>query len=85
MDLNALREDPAKFKMGSWIWAHNALQYAEDRYNDALRAVKEGTELENTNLPLGHVYEPWTIEKEMEHEKTGKPSTLWDTGKWAED
>ena len=71
--------------MGSWIWAHDALQYAEDRYKAAVDAVKGGTELQNTNLPPGHVYQDWTIESEMEHEKLGKPSTLWDTGKWAED
>ena len=84
LDLEALEKDPSTFKMrhGSWSWGHDALQYAKDRFELAVKSVENGSELENSNLPEGHVYEEWTIEKEMERERAGKDTTLWDTGKW---
>ena len=84
LDLEALEKDPSSFKMrhGEWSWGHDALKYAGDRYEQAVESVRNGTAFENENLPEGHVYEEWTIEKEMERERAGEKTTLWDTGKW---
>ncbi|KAM6506717.1 hypothetical protein FSOLCH5_013692 [Fusarium solani] len=56
---------------GKWLWTHNAEKYATDNFDAARRHVEFGAPFQNTNLPQGHVFNDWTMETELEKEKTG--------------
>lgn len=49
----------------------------------AVKAVSEGSAFENTNVPVGFKYTPWTIEEELERERRGLKSQLRETGDWS--
>ncbi|OHF01552.1 hypothetical protein CORC01_03042 [Colletotrichum orchidophilum] len=57
--------------MGKWVWTHNAEKYATERFEEAVIAIETGKPFKNTNIPLGHKVQPWTIEEEFEKEKSG--------------
>jgi hypothetical protein len=85
VDVDLFEKNPEilPMKMSRWIWAHDPVQYAHDNFAKALAAITDGTVFENTNLPNGHKYEPWTITSELEREKQGLGSTLYSTGDWS--
>lgn len=67
-DAVASNPDSMKAKYGRWIWSHDAEAYAYANYKKALDHLINGTPFENTNVPPGYVYKPWTIE-ELEVQK----------------
>lgn len=69
--------------MSKWIWQHDPVQYARDNFHKAFAAVVDGAEFQNTNLPPGAKYEPWTIEEELARESQGLRTTLYSTGDWS--
>ena len=71
------------FRIGRWVWTHNPENYARDSYAACLASITEGTEFSNTNLPPGHVYQPWTLESEMKRMEAGIKSTLKQNGDWS--
>ena len=73
------------FKQGRWVWGHNAEDYATNNYDAALASLIDGKPFENTNLPPGHTYQPWTLMTEMVRIKSGTPSTLKENGYWGTD
>lgn len=85
MDVEEMERNPNIFtmRMSRWIWSHNPVQYARENYAKAMAAVINGTAFENTNLPPGFVYKPWTIEDELSREKKGLKTELYDTGDWS--
>ncbi|KEY69562.1 hypothetical protein S7711_09276 [Stachybotrys chartarum IBT 7711] len=72
-----------KLKMSKWIWQHDPVQYARDNFHKAFAAVVDGAEFQNTNLPPGAKYEPWTIEEELARESQGLRTTLYSSGDWS--
>ncbi|ORY66076.1 monooxygenase [Pseudomassariella vexata] len=56
---------------GKWIWTHNPERYAAEKFEAARAHIDKGAPFENTNLPAGHVFEDWTMEEELEKEKSG--------------
>ncbi|KAF4611337.1 hypothetical protein G7Y89_g15676 [Cudoniella acicularis] len=61
---NTIDTDPSAVaaKLGSWIWKHDPEGYAYEKYGLAFRSLVDGDEeFENTNVPKGCVYEPWTV------------------------
>lgn len=48
--------------MAPWTWKHDPEKYAEEKYHEALGALKDGTPFQSTNIPREHVYKPWTFE-----------------------
>ncbi|KAI0864923.1 FAD/NAD(P)-binding domain-containing protein [Xylaria cubensis] len=74
IDLELAREKPETLRdmlvMPEWIWGHDPVQYALDNYKQAERHILEGTPFHNTNLPQGYTYKPWTVEGEMEKERS---------------
>ncbi|KZL63573.1 fad binding domain protein [Colletotrichum incanum] len=56
---------------GKWIWAHNHELYAKEKYAAARTAIEAATSFENSNLPPGHKWEPWTMAEELEKEASG--------------
>ncbi|KZL73029.1 FAD-binding domain protein [Colletotrichum tofieldiae] len=57
--------------LGKWIWAHDPELYAKDNYEAARAAIETTTSFENSNLPPGHKWEPWTMAEELEKEASG--------------
>jgi hypothetical protein len=76
---------PGFFKLGRWTWGHNAELYATQSYHAALAHLRDGAPFANTNLPPGHRYEPWTLDKVMAQIRSGVPSKLKENGYWGLD
>ena len=85
MDLDATEKAPSLLiaRFGRWAWGHDPLAYAEARFEEAVRWVREGGEFQSTNLPPGYNYEPWTVAEELKREKRGEPSGLFAQGDWS--
>ncbi|KAI0893747.1 FAD/NAD(P)-binding domain-containing protein [Annulohypoxylon nitens] len=66
--------------MPEWIWGHDPVKYAEENYERAERHILDGAPFQNSNMPPGYVYEPWTMESEKEKEKLSKQSDMLTTG-----
>ena len=86
-DLDSLEEisDTAEvgfFKIGKWVWAHDPEHYATENYEACLAHLKDGKAFGNTNLPPGHVYQPWSLQCENERMAKGVRSGLKNNGYW---
>ena len=57
---------------GSWIWKHDPETYVYDNYDKARDNVLNGSSFQNTNIPPGHVYEPWSVDQLMADVQAGK-------------
>ena len=67
--------------MGKWIFAHDPEAYAYDNFEMAAKHVTEGTVFQNTNIPPGMVYKPWTIDGLLDAKEKGEQTVLdgdWD-------
>lgn len=51
-----------KALMAPWVVKHDPEQYAAEKFHEALSALKNEASFQNTNIPRGHVYEPWNFE-----------------------
>ncbi|KAJ5808969.1 hypothetical protein N7474_010238 [Penicillium riverlandense] len=49
--------------MAAWIWRHNPERYAIENYEAARTHLEDGKPFQNSNIPPGHVYQPWTIDE----------------------
>ncbi|ROV99182.1 hypothetical protein VPNG_08236 [Cytospora leucostoma] len=59
---NAIEDAAAvKPQYGWWIWGHDPERYAYENYSKAFRSLVDGTPFENTNIPRGYHYKPWTL------------------------
>lgn len=93
VDIEAFAKNPTDprfanvgfFKLGRWVWDHDPERYATDNYEAVLGSLKKGEPFENTNVPPGHKYEPWTLESEMARMAAGIPSKLKQNGYWGTD
>ncbi|KAI1382340.1 FAD/NAD(P)-binding domain-containing protein [Hypoxylon crocopeplum] len=72
------RDDAAKsdrttppLLMGKWLWAHNPEKYATENFAKARAHLEKGGPFENTNLPPGHKWKPWTMEGELSKQRAG--------------
>lgn len=68
---------------GWWILGHNPEHYAYAKYDLALRhlVANDGTPFQNTNIPPGYVYEPWTLQDI--HDKLDRGERLRFEGDWS--
>lgn len=57
---------------GWWIWAHNPERYASEMYEKAAQHLVDGAPFQNTNIPPGYVYQPWTMDRIYGMVKAGK-------------
>ncbi|KAJ5399673.1 hypothetical protein N7465_010162 [Penicillium sp. CMV-2018d] len=86
---NMTMEDMTKngkppFLYGKWLWTHNAEKYAAANFDAARENLEFGRPFQNTNLPPGHKFEHWTMEGELEKEKTGVfTQDLRNNGDWS--
>jgi hypothetical protein len=66
--------------LGTWIWRHDPEQYATENYEKALIHLTEGSPFSNTNIPSGHIYQPWTIDELLSASERGEEIVL--DGDW---
>lgn len=48
--------------VGKWISNHEPEQYVYDNWQTCLNHLVSGASFQNTNIPPGYTYEPWTME-----------------------
>ncbi|KAJ5809706.1 uncharacterized protein N7503_001924 [Penicillium pulvis] len=66
--------------LGTWIWQHDPEQYAIANYSKALANLDIGSPFDNTNIPAGYVYQPWTIDELLKSMEVGEEIVL--KGNW---
>ena len=66
---------------GKWLWQHDPSAYATENYEAALAHLESGAPFENTNLPPGYTYEPWTIKEQLAREEQGIMTVM--EGDWS--
>lgn len=85
-DIEAIAQHPTSavgfFKIGRWVWGHDAEVYATENYYACSRAIQEGLEFQNTNLPPGHLYHDWNMASENQRMMAGVHSDLKNNGDW---
>ncbi|KAJ0353691.1 hypothetical protein COL154_012025 [Colletotrichum chrysophilum] len=78
-----LKDERQPMLLGKWVWTHHAEKYVTENFENACLAVEGGKPFKNTNLPVGHQVQPWSIEEEEEKEKSGIfVEDLKNTGDW---
>ncbi|UQC73509.1 monooxygenase [Colletotrichum lupini] len=83
-DMNEILKDERQpMLLGKWVWTHHAEKYATENFVEACTAIRLDKPFKNTNLPVGHEIQPWSIEEEEEKEKSGIfNEDLKNTGDW---
>ncbi|KAH8705249.1 hypothetical protein BGW36DRAFT_392919 [Talaromyces proteolyticus] len=67
--------------MAPWTWKHDPENYAEEKYHDALAALKDDrVPFQNTNVPHGCVHKPWNFESLLKSLEDGAEPDL--EGDW---
>ncbi|KAJ5156319.1 hypothetical protein N7492_009122 [Penicillium capsulatum] len=65
----------------AWIWEHDPERYAVEKYSAALAYLREGSAFQNTNIPRGYVYRPWTIDGLLSAKEEGQVLEMdWEEG-----
>ncbi|PVH96301.1 FAD/NAD(P)-binding domain-containing protein, partial [Periconia macrospinosa] len=89
VDLDTIKDAPKNasigfFKIGRWVWNHNPEFYAMENYESCRTHIFEGKlgNFKNTNIPPGHVYQPWSLESEAKRMQAGISSNLKQNGDW---
>ncbi len=60
-------------EVGRWIWAHNPEKYAYDNYGRVFNHLLSGAPFQNTNVPPGYSYKPWSIDQLFAMIDAGEP------------
>ena len=66
--------------IGRWQSHHDPEKYVYDNWQACLNHITSGAPFENTNLPPGYHYEPWTMEGLMKMSQNGQ--LVADLGDW---
>lgn len=66
---------------GRWLMDHDAEEYAEEKFEQALAHLTNGSPFHNTNRPSGVQYRPWTIDALIDALEKGEPTIL--EGDWS--
>ncbi|RHZ67176.1 uncharacterized protein CDV56_109471 [Aspergillus thermomutatus] len=64
-----------------WIMRHNPEQYAYDNYDACAQHILTGKAFQNTNIPPGYSYKPWTVKELMDASDRREP--VIDEGDWS--
>ncbi|KAF7627748.1 FAD binding domain protein [Aspergillus flavus] len=82
-DWDAVAKNPDIFSKttANWIMRHNPEQYAYDNYGKCANHLLTGAPFQNTNVPPGYTYKPWTVKELMEASDRHEP--VVDEGDWS--
>lgn len=50
-------------QVGKWINLHDPEDYVHQNWDKCVDHIEHGASFENTNIPPGYKYEPWTIDE----------------------
>ena len=81
----AKNKDTSKLKssLGKWLVEHDPEAYAKENYYAAAQALETGAEFQNTNVPPGLKYRPWTIDGLVEAIAIGDTVGTFFDGDWS--
>ena len=68
-------------QVGNWINLHDPEQYVYDNYTKCVNHLVGGPSFENTNIPPGYKYVPWTIDELLRAADEGRETV--DEGDWS--
>lgn len=68
-------------EQGRWLWGHDPETYVRENFCKALDHLQKGAPFQNTNIPPGHVYEEWAVDKLMARVEKNEPLELG--GDWS--
>ena len=82
-DFEAAKKRPEKLieQVGRWVNDHDPEKYVYDNWDKCVNHLLGGTRFENTNIPPGYTYQPWTID-ELLNASTEERVTV-DAGDWS--
>jgi hypothetical protein len=69
-----------KKMVGDWLTYHDPEAYAYENYHRCAEHLTKGTWFENTNMPSGYTYKPWTVKELLGASERGE--MLEDEGNW---
>ncbi|KAF3047955.1 hypothetical protein E8E11_009306 [Didymella keratinophila] len=67
--------------VGDWLTYHDPEVYANENYHKCAEHLTQGTPFENTNMPPGYTYKPWTVKELLGASERGE--VLEDEGDWS--
>ncbi|KAF1817298.1 FAD binding domain protein [Eremomyces bilateralis CBS 781.70] len=67
--------------MGKWLFMHDAEGYAYENFGKCLGEILNGARFENTNIPPGYMYKPWTAQELVDKSAAGED--ILDEGDWS--
>ncbi|ETI19889.1 hypothetical protein G647_08904 [Cladophialophora carrionii CBS 160.54] len=87
-DMDDIKRHPDKIRVRfpKWLFHHDPEEYVYEKYGQAFAHVVLGREknrFQNTNLPPGHLFKPWTIEEVREDARKGKRIEDFLDGDWS--
>ena len=84
-NLEEMKEDPekARVKFPKWLFQHDPEAYVYEKYGQAFAHLVLGAKFQNTNIPPGHKFRPWTIEEVHEAARNGKSVVDSLDGDWS--
>ncbi|KAG9229995.1 putative monooxygenase [Amylocarpus encephaloides] len=85
MDWEAIKQDPKKVRLRfcKWFFRHDPEAYVYEKYGQAFAHLVEGADFQNTNIPPGHRFVPWTVEEVQRDIKAGKRIEDFLDGDWS--
>ena len=84
LDWEAAKKDPRTMfpKIPRWIFTHDPEQYAYENYDKVVASFTgDGAAFENTNVPTGSKYQPWTMDQLLDDIDHGRAVQL--DGDWS--
>ena len=70
-----------KKMVGEWLTYHDPELYAHENYHKCAEYLTQRTRFENTNMPSGYTYRPWTVRKLLGASE--RSEVLEDEGDWS--
>ncbi|ESZ98972.1 putative monooxygenase [Sclerotinia borealis F-4128] len=85
MDWDAIGKDPKKVRLRfcKWFFRHDPEAYVYEKYGQAFAHLVDGADFQNTNIPPGHKFVPWTVEEVQKDIKEGKRIEEFLDGDWS--
>lgn len=82
-DFEEAKRHPEKLgiNVGRWFNMHDPEAYVYNNHAKYLNHVINGTPFQNTNIPPGYTYEPWTIGELLKASEEGRQTV--DAGDWS--
>ncbi|KAJ9605933.1 hypothetical protein H2200_009782 [Cladophialophora chaetospira] len=83
--MDEIKQNPDKIRIRfpKWLFHHDPEAYVFEKYGQAFAHILLGSKFQNTNLPPGHKFKPWTIEEIREDARNGKRVERFLDGDWS--